>query len=86
MSETQTTYSTTPNGSGEIGPDVSRDREITTRGRILKIRCLTKDEATAIAAALGGEGVVETLDAVGRARQLTPAQRRLAAVLAGDEG
>ena len=61
-----------------------REREITTRGRILKIRCLSADEATACHAALAGEGVVETLDAVGRMKSLTPAQARLAAVLAGD--
>lgn len=61
------------------------DRELTCKGRVLRIRLKTVDEATAVYAALNNPEVIETLDAVGRHSLLSPKQKQLAAVLAADE-
>ena len=60
-------------------------REVSARGRVVRIRCRSKDEATGLMAALNNDEVIETLDVVGRQSLLSPRQRELAKVLAADE-
>lgn len=61
-----------------------RKIEVKGQGHMVSIKGLSKQEAVCLHAALSGDGVLDTLAAVGQMAALTPAQRRLASVLTGD--
>ena len=59
-----------------------RKVELKRAGRQVSVVGLSRAEGTALSAALAADGCIDTLLAVGQMQSLTPAQRRLASVLA----
>lgn len=60
---------------------MGRTIEIKGQGHMVSVKGLSKQEASNLHTALSQDGVVETLIATGQMQSLSPAQRRLAAVL-----
>jgi len=65
--------------------ETKREIEVVATARTVRLRCRTNQSATRIFAALNDPEVVETLEAVGAHKLLSPKQKALAGVLAADE-